>query len=121
VAVVIYMYTNIRSRQTDDNSPPLIFFYFSYPGFKSRVQFEWKNVLETLYSVSYLVVVYSSYMLYFKLSCVYGCLSSSLYCCSCLVSVVVVLLYYGCIVAILSALIQCFLPCGCALFIHVVF
>jgi hypothetical protein len=37
-------------------------------------------------------------MLYFSLSCVYGCLLSCVSCCSCLGFIVVVLFYYGCIV-----------------------
>jgi hypothetical protein len=58
-----------------------------------------------LYKVlSYLGVVYPLYLLYFKLSCVYGCLLSCVSCCSCL-GCIVVLLYYGCIVATLCVLI----------------
>jgi hypothetical protein len=41
-------------------------------------------------------------MLYFNLSCVCGCLVSSVSCCSCLGFIVVVLLYYGCIVTIIA-------------------
>jgi hypothetical protein len=39
-------------------------------------------------------------MLYFNLSCVYGCLLSCVSCCSCL-GFIVVLLYYGCIATII--------------------
>jgi hypothetical protein len=47
-------------------------------------------------------VVYHSYTLYFNLSCVYGCLLSCASCFSCLGFIVVVLLYYGCIVTIIA-------------------
>jgi hypothetical protein len=63
---------------------------------------QWENILESLLS-TYLTWGCIPFLhVAFNLSCVYGCLLSCVSCCNCLGFIVVVLLYYGCIVTIIA-------------------
>jgi hypothetical protein len=65
------------------------------------VRYEWENILESLLSTFLTWSCIPFLHAVFNLSCVYGCLLSCVSCCSYLGFIVVVLLYYGCIVTII--------------------